>query len=165
MKPPTATQINLLQICRRQLWLHSNELRMEHTSEAVYEGKMIGEQSYGRRAGRWREVDLGHIKIDHYDPVGRVVREVKKSNRLEAAYVAQVKYYIHELERRGEAGIRGLIEYPRLRRITEVEFKDEDRALVEGWIAEIGRILSGPCPELVKKSYCRTCSYREFCYV
>ncbi len=161
----TATQINLYHVCHRQLWLHSHELRMEHTSEIVYEGKLIGENSYPRRAGRWREVNLGHIKIDHYDPVERVVKEVKKSDRLEAAYIAQVKYYIYELERSGRKGVRGLIEYPKLRRTTEVAFTDQDRKLVAAWIAEIRRILDGPCPALVKKTYCRTCSYREFCYV
>ena len=42
MKHVTATLINLYHICKRELWLHSNEIRMEHTSDTVTEGKLSG---------------------------------------------------------------------------------------------------------------------------
>ena len=161
----TATQINLYHVCWRQLWLHSHEIRMEHTSGLVAEGKVIGESTYGRRPGRWRELVIGNLKIDHYDARNRVVKEVKKSDRLEAAYIAQVKYYLHVLERAGMAGVTGLIEYPTLRRTTHVRLEDPDRQTIAGWEAEIERLLAQGCPPVIHKSYCRTCSYREFCYV
>ncbi|HRJ14296.1 MAG TPA: CRISPR-associated protein Cas4 [Saprospiraceae bacterium] len=165
MNLPTATQINLYHVCHRQLWLHSHEIRMEQESDMVYEGKLIGENTYARRSNQWREVDLGHIKIDHYDPRNKIVKEVKKSNKLEAAYIAQVKYYIYYLERNGEQDVTGLIEYPKLRRTVEVELTDDDRHLIPLWQDEIRKILdSDECPTLVRKNYCKTCSYHDFCY-
>lgn len=162
---PTATQINLFHVCERQLWLHSNEIRMEQESDMVYEGKLIGENTYSRRAQQWREVDLGHIKIDHYDWKNKIVKEVKKSNRLEKAYVAQVKYYIFYLEQNGEQDVSGIIEYPKLKRATQVLLTDEDRRIIPLWQDEIRKLIeSDICPALVKKTYCKTCSYFDFCY-
>lgn len=41
-----ATLINYYHICYRKLWLHANGITMEHTSDIVYEGKLIGEDTY-----------------------------------------------------------------------------------------------------------------------
>ena len=38
----TATHINYYHVCHRKLWLFSNGIQMEHTSETVQEGKLIG---------------------------------------------------------------------------------------------------------------------------
>ena len=45
-----ATLINILHICYRELWLHAHVIRMEHTSDIVSEGRLIGEESYPQRA-------------------------------------------------------------------------------------------------------------------
>lgn len=162
----TATQINLYHVCTRQLWLHSNEIKMEQESDLVYEGKLIGENTYSKRAQQWKEVDLGHIKIDHYDKKNKIVKEVKKSNKLEHAYVAQIKYYIYYLEKNGEEDVNGLIEYPRLRKTVGIKMTEQDRQRIPLWQKEIQKIInSSHCPTLVPKPYCKTCAYHDFCFI
>ena len=86
---------------------------MEDNSASVAVGKQVDRHSYARRARKWTQLDLGHLKIDHFDPVARVVKETKKSSKLEHVHVAQVKYYLRALELRGVLGVTGLLEYPR----------------------------------------------------
>ncbi|MGB4577171.1 MAG: Dna2/Cas4 domain-containing protein, partial [Paludibacter sp.] len=63
----TATHINLYNVCKRELWLHANEIRFEHTSDLVYEGKLIHETSYPQRSERYEELEIDGIKLDYYD--------------------------------------------------------------------------------------------------
>jgi CRISPR-associated exonuclease Cas4 len=162
----TATHINLYHVCHRELWLHANEIRMEHTSDIVYEGKLIGETSYPQRAEKYTELEMDGIKIDFYDSVNKVVHEIKKSNKLEQAHVAQVKYYIYVLERNGIGGVTGILEYPKLRQTETVILTDEDRILIPVWEKEIEQIVEAEnCPELIKKGICKSCSYFDFCFV
>jgi CRISPR-associated exonuclease Cas4 len=116
----TATLINLYHICHRELWLHANGVRMEHTSDTVYEGKLIGETTYPQRPEKYTEIEIGGSKIDFYDAKNKVVHEIKKSNKAEEAHEWQVKYYIWLLQQNGIEGATGILEYPKLRQITEV---------------------------------------------
>lgn len=162
----SATLISYLHLCHRKLWLHARHIRMEHNSQAVAEGKFIGETTYQRRAHKWKELNLGGSKIDHFDPQTNTIREVKKSAKLEHAHVAQVKYYLYLLEERGIEQARGLIEYPKQRKTREVVLDEVSRKEVEGWTREVERIIAlSDCPDLVKKSYCRSCSFYDFCFV
>ncbi len=163
----SASHITYYHLCHRKLWLHHRGMRMEDNSQAVAEGQLIGKTTYTRRPQRWRELDLGPLKIDHYDPHTNTVREVKKSPKLEHAHIAQVKYYLYAMEKRGIHGARGVIEYPKHRRTTEVSpLTDADRREIMGWEAEVQRIVSLPqCLPLVKKGYCRNCAFRDFCFV
>ena len=162
----TASHITYLLLCPRKLWLHARGMRMEDNSNAVAAGKLLGKTTYPRRHQKYRELDLGNLKIDHYDPRENLVREVKKSPKLEHAHVAQVKYYLRALERRGVQGARGLIEYPSQRRSTQVELTAADRHEIDRWETEVRRICELPhCPPLEKKTYCRNCAFRDFCYV
>jgi CRISPR-associated exonuclease Cas4 len=54
----TGTQINYYYICHRKLWLFSHGLNMEQTSDAVYLGKMIGEESYDREK---KEIQIDNL--------------------------------------------------------------------------------------------------------
>lgn len=162
----SASHITYYHLCHRKLWLHHRGMRQEDNSQAVGEGKLIGKQSYARRASRWRELDLGFLKIDHFDPKAKLVREVKKSAKLEHAHVVQVQYYLYMLEKAGITGVRGVVEYPKQRRSRDVELTEAVRQDILGWEAEIERIASlEQCPELVKKSYCGKCAYRDFCFI
>jgi CRISPR-associated exonuclease Cas4 len=48
-----ATLINLYHVCHREMWLHANGIRMEHTSDTVYDGKLLHETSYPQRAEKY----------------------------------------------------------------------------------------------------------------
>src|ERR1044072_8241024 len=98
---PTANHIDYYFICHRKLWLFANGITMEHTSDIVAEGKLIGKTSYPGRAEKFTEVEVDGVKIDFYDARNKVIHEVKKSNRVEHAHIAQVKYYIYKLTRKG----------------------------------------------------------------
>ena len=161
----TATHINYYHICCRKLWLFSNSITMEQTSDLVMEGKLIGESTYPQRAERYTEVEFEGVKIDFYDAKNRVVHEIKKSSKIEEAHRAQVKYYLWVLENNGIAGARGILEYPKQRHTEGVELTDEDRVLIPKWLAEIGKIIENEvCPKVINKPLCKNCSYFEFCY-
>jgi CRISPR-associated exonuclease Cas4 len=56
--PLTATHINYNIVCQRKLWLFSHDVVMEQTSDVVFEGKLIGENSYTQRAERYTEIAM-----------------------------------------------------------------------------------------------------------
>jgi len=161
----TGTHIAYFHLCHRKLWLFHNSIQMEHTSELVAEGKFIGETSYPQRAERWQEIQIEGIKIDHYDAVQHIVREVKKSNKKEEAHIAQVKYYLHVLRRNGIAATKAILEYPKLRITEEVTLTPEDAAEVTQWEQEVEAIISREvCPLVINKPMCKKCAYYDFCY-
>ena len=161
----SGTLINLYHVCKRELWLHANGIRMEHTSDTVAEGKLIHETSYDDRATRYEEVEIGGSKIDFYDPTEKVIHEIKKSDSMEEAHLWQVKFYIWLFEQEGIDGVTGIIEYPTMRHRERVILTQEDRATLAETIAKIELLVQGDkCPPLEKKSICKRCSYFDFCY-
>ena len=142
----TATLVNLYNVCKREMWLHANGVRFEHTSDLVFEGKLIHEDSYPQRSGKYEEI-------------------IKKSNKVEAAHEWQLKYYIYVFERNGIEGVTGVLEYPTLRKTQEVVLSDVDRERIQEMEVDIQRIISDDdCPPLQKRGICRNCSYFDFCY-
>lgn len=162
----TGTHFNYYMVCHRKLWLFSNSLQMEQTSDIVYEGKLIHETSYNQRSEKYTEVELDGIKIDFYDANNKVVHEVKKSNKVEKAHEWQLKYYMYVLEKAGINGVTGILEYPRLRKKTEIllsEVDIEEIKLAEKKIIDICN--SEACPNTINTKICKNCSYYDFCYV
>lgn len=160
-----ATLINLYNVCQRELWLHANGIRFEHTSDLVLEGKLIHEDSYPQRSEKYEEIELDGIKVDYYDTKSKVIHEIKKSNKVEKAHEWQVKYYLYVFEQNGIEGVTGLLEYPVLRKTHPVILSDLDREKIEAMKKDIEKIVSDEnCPPLIQKSLCRNCSYFEFCY-
>jgi CRISPR-associated exonuclease Cas4 len=163
----TATLISYLHTCQRKLYLHAHEIRMEHTSDLVAEGRLIGETAYDRRADRFTQIELDGAKIDYYDPRTRTVHETKRGRAIEAAHRAQVMYYLYKLHLNGVPDASGIIEYPDLRRTEEVPpLSPQDLLTVAGWEAEVLRIVAlDHCPEVIQKPFCKQCSYHDLCYV
>jgi CRISPR-associated exonuclease Cas4 len=162
----TGTHFNYYQVCKRKLWLFSSGISMEHTSDLVYEGKLIHEESYPQRSERYEELEIDGCKIDFYDARNKVVHEIKKSNKIEIAHEWQVKYYIYVLERNGVNDVTGLLEYPTLRHKNSVELTGEDRIKIKEIEEEIEAIISSDiCPPVIGSKICRSCSYYEFCFV
>lgn len=162
----SGTHIAYFHTCQRKLWLFSNHIRMEHSSQIVAEGKLIGETTYQDRAEKYTELQVGNIKIDYYDAKNKIIHEVKKSDKAEFAHIAQVKYYMYVLRQHGIEGVTAILEYPKMRQKQVVEWEDEDEREVSGWVKDIHKLLSeDTCPGLTKKPICRKCSYYDFCYV
>lgn len=138
---------------------------MEHTSDLVYEGKLIHEESYPRRSERYEEVELDGIKVDYYDAKNKVIHEIKKSDKVEQAHEWQLKYYIYVFERNGVDGVSGILEYPKLRKTNEVLLSEVDRNIIREMEQDIQQIIdSEDCPPIENKRICKNCSYYEFCY-
>lgn len=167
-----ATHTTYYHLCLRKLWLFDHGIRMEHTSDAVYEGKMIGETAYGERAEKNRELQLelpdglGFIRLDYYDAAAKTVHETKKSDKMEAAHIAQLKFYLWVLEANGVTEPQGIIEYPKLRHKAHVSLSDDDRQEIPRWIKDIERICAlEQCPPPEQKPICKNCAYYEYCFV
>lgn len=164
---PTATLIAYFHTCHRKLWLHAHEIRMEHTSDLVAEGKLIGETSYDRRADKYTQVEFEGIKIDFFDPKTNIVHETKRGRSMDEAHRAQVRYYLYKLWKHGIRGASGVIEYPDLRKTESVPpLTSEEITEMENCETQVVRIIAQEvCPPVIKKPYCRQCSYCDLCYV
>lgn len=162
---PTGTHFNYYQLCHRKLWLFANGINMEHTSDAVYDGKLIHEGSYPQRPERLEEVAIEGIKVDFFDAKRKVIHEIKRSSKVERAHEWQVKYYIYVFERNGIEGCTGLLEYPTMRKTMPVVLTDDDREEIKRMEKDIQTIIeSDNCPPLTKMRICKSCSYYDFCY-
>ena len=162
----TGTHIAYLFVCHRKLWLFANGIQMEQTSNIVAEGKLIAETTYLDRARKYTELAIEGIKIDFYDAANKVVHEVKKSDKVEQAHIAQVKYYLAILVRNGIQKPSAIIEYPKLKQRELLDWDDHYLEDAKKWEVEIENIVSSEvCPQVINKPICKSCSYYEFCYV
>jgi len=162
----TGTHFNYYFVCKRKLWLFANGINMEHTSDLVYEGKLIHETSYPQRSERYEELEIDGCKIDFYDANNKVVHEIKKSDKIESAHEWQVKYYIYVLEKNGISGVTGILEYPTLRHTCKVELSENDKDYIMKIESEITETVNADsCPACINSRICKSCSYYEFCYI
>jgi CRISPR-associated exonuclease Cas4 len=157
----SGTEFNYYHICHRKLWLFSHDIQMESNSDAVFQGKLIHEHSYERKR---KEIMIdGAIRIDFMED--GVVHEVKKSDRMEESHTAQTLYYIYCLRQKGIDIRRGIINYPKQRRTTEVELSPEKELEIAGDMEGVRRIIAlDQPPEVLNSKICRKCSYEDFCY-
>lgn len=162
----TGTHFNYYFLCKRKLWLFSNGISMEQTSDLVFEGKLVQETTYPQRPERFEEVEIEGVKIDFYDAKNKIIHEIKKSDKVEEAHEWQVKYYIFILEKNGIDNVSGVLEYPLLRRTNKVFLSSIDKEKISEIITEIRKIIeSEKCPDIINSKICKSCSYYEFCYV
>jgi len=159
----TGVYVNYYEVCRRKLWLFSKNITMEDKSDLVAIGKLIDEHSYSR--------EEKHIAIDNtinIDFIGSqgIIHEVKKSKSIEKADISQVKYYLYYLEKRGIHNLKGVIDYPKMKRKVEVLLADNDIGHIETMLAAIREILGQERPPAVKKTrICKQCAYNELCFI
>ena len=137
----TATQINLYHVCKRELRLHANGMTMEHSSDIVYEGKLLHETVYPQRSERYEELEIGGCKIDFFDAKNKVVHEIKKSDKVDTAHEWQVKYYIYILEQNGINEVTGILEYPALRKTDKVILSETDHIRIKEILKDIQEIV------------------------
>jgi CRISPR-associated exonuclease Cas4 len=161
----TGTHINYYFSCHRQLWLFANNIQMEHTSDSVYEGKLIHETSYPQRSTRYEEIEIGGIKIDFYDAKNKTIHEIKKSPKLREAHIWQLKYYIYVFNEMGVDGVTGILEYPKERKTEEVYLSSIDIDRIIEIEIEIKKIINSEnAPNKIQKTRCNNCSYYDFCF-
>jgi len=135
---------------------------MEQNSELVALGKLLHEDSYKREK---KEIQIGPIKIDFIGKNG-VVHEIKKTPSIEEAHIWQVKYYLWYLKNLGVENVRGELNYPKLKKIKEVELTNEDCDEIENILKRIQEIIdSDEIPNVISKARCKKCSYYELCYI
>jgi len=151
-------------VCKRKLWLFSHGIDFERFSDDVEIGKIISESFFKKE--KLKEVEIGSAKIDFIKVKDEIiVNEVKKSKKLEEAYIWQTKFYIYALQKLGINAKRGIIHYPKLLKKIEVELFEEDKIKMKEAISKIEEIkyLEKP-PGVQEKPYCKKCAYYEFCF-
>jgi CRISPR-associated exonuclease Cas4 len=162
----SGTHFNYYHVCKRKLWLFAAGIFMEHTSDLVYEGKLIHEKSYPQRTERYEELEIDGCKIDYYDSHNKIIHEIKKSDKIESANEWQLKYYIFILKSNEIHGVTGILEYPALRHKSKVVLTNDDSIKIQKIKTEIETIISSDnCPSRIDSKICRNCSYYEFCYI
>lgn len=161
----TGTHFNYYNVCKRKLWLFANSITFEHTSDLVYEGKLIHEECYPQRSAKYEEIEIDGVKVDFYDSRNKIIHEIKKSDKVETAHEWQLKYYIYVFEKNGICDVNGILEYPKLRETKRISLSDVDRKELDLMRDEIMFIVeSNQCPPRIKKGICKNCSYFEFCF-
>ncbi|MBC7074017.1 CRISPR-associated protein Cas4 [Candidatus Parcubacteria bacterium] len=157
----TGTQVNYFLVCARKLWFFSKGFNMEQTSDLVYFGQVLDNESYQREL---KNIIIdGRIQIDFFKKTLEV-HEVKKSKKLEKPHLYQLLYYLYYLKQKGVI-VKGVINYPLLRKKEIIELTTEREKEVERILKSISEILSKDKPPTVKqKTYCKKCSYYQLCY-
>lgn len=147
---------------------------MEHTSDTVYDGKILHEASYPQRNERHSELSIEAKcddvdlfgKIDFYDARKKIIYETKRSDKIEDAHEWQVKFYLWLLKLNGIDEATATLEYPLLRHISRVELSEKDIADLRETIIRIRRLKElDQCPQVINAKICKSCSYFELCYI
>jgi len=135
-------------------------MEMEIESDLVLLGKLLHETGYTRK---FKEVQIGRIKIDFLERGGEI-HEIKRSRRIEKAHLYQLLYYLYYLKRLGVA-VKGVLHYPLLKRLVDVELTEEKEKEMEKILEDMQQVIdSAEPPPVEKKPYCRHCSYFELCW-
>lgn len=158
----TGTEVGYFFICKKKLWWFAHGVEMEHGSDRVKLGKLVHEESYSRRR---KELNVDDRIVIDWREDG-VIHEVKLTDRMERAHEMQLLYYLFYLKReKGIEGVRGQIDYPRLRETKQVELTPEREQEIERALAEMREIVASKrAPEVDWMRICAACSYAELCW-
>jgi len=161
----TGTQINYYLICPTKLWLFTHQITMEDESEKVQIGKYIHETAYARE--KKNVIIDDKIALDFVRQGDKlIICEVKKSMKLEKAHLYQLYYYLYYLHKiKGIEEVEGLLLYPEQRTKKKIKLTEAITHELEIMLSEINKIIKSPqMPKPVRKSYCKSCAYFEFCW-
>lgn len=159
----SGTMFSYYFICKRKMWLHFNQISLESNHENVKLGKVLDQNSYKREIKNIRINN--EINIDYFAKE-KTVHEIKKSNRMEESHLWQVKYYIYYLNKLGLENIKGVIDYPLLRKKRNVELLKEDTLRINSILKSIELINQNNIPNIPRKvNFCKKCAFYEFCYI
>ncbi|AVQ24520.1 CRISPR-associated protein Cas4 [Fusobacterium periodonticum] len=162
-KDITGLMVYYYEVCKRKLWYFTNEIQLEENNSNVILGKLLEENTYTRDE---KKINIdGVINID-FIRSKKILHEIKKSNSIEPASILQVQYYLYYLEKKGLIGLKGVLDYPLLKKTVEVNLTDNDRKNLENIIIGIKEILGKESPPILeKKNICKKCAYFDLCFV
>jgi CRISPR-associated exonuclease Cas4 len=158
----TGTEVGYYFVCVKKLWWFAHGVEMERGDDRVALGRLVHRESYGRRK---KELNIDDRIVLDWREDG-VIHEVKLTDSMERAHEMQLLYYLYYLKhRKGVEGLRGQIDYPKLRETRAVELTPEREREVEGALREMDVIVrSARAPEVGWMKVCRACSYAELCW-
>jgi CRISPR-associated exonuclease Cas4 len=157
----TGTEVGYYFICRKKLWWFHHGIEMERENNRVKLGKVVHENSYGRRK---KEISIDNKIVLDWQSDG-VIHEVKLSDKMEQAHEFQLLYYIYYLKQKGIENLTGQIDYPKLRQTQTVELTAEKEADLENALREMEQITDAENPpEVEYMKICNSCSYSELCW-
>jgi len=134
---------------------------METESDRVKLGKVVHENSYGRKK---KEISIDNKIVLDWQADG-IIHEVKLTDKMEQAHEFQLLYYIYYLKQKGIENLKGQIDYPKLRQTQTVELTAEKEAELEKALEEMEKITEAENPPEVEfMNICRSCSYAELCW-
>lgn len=160
----TGTQIAYTVLCETKLWYFSHFIRMEQGSDLVAQGKILNENAFQREKKDKTIDDKISIDIIRKEN-GILLREIKKSKKLEKAHIFQLLYYLYFLKQKGILATGELV-YPLSREVKNVELTEQAEKDLLSVMEKTKNIVSlGKPPPPNKKPYCRKCSYFNLCWV
>ena len=151
--------------CHRELWYFGNQINMNYDNDFISMGKLIHEESYKREKKNILIDDT--IAIDFIKKRGELtIYEIKKSSKLEDPAKYQLYYYLWYLKNNLGEIVRGEVVYPKEKTSEILELTPELEKELELIIEEIPKIINRRSPPpIIKKPYCKNCSYYILCYV
>jgi CRISPR-associated exonuclease Cas4 len=157
----TGTEVGYFFICKKKLWWFAHGVQMEQESDRVKVGKLVHEESYGRKK---KEINIDDKIVLDWREDG-VIHEVKLTDKMEEAHEMQLVYYLYYLKLKGVEGLRGQIDYPKLKQTKTVELTPELERKIEAALEEMKSIVeSKRAPKVEWMKICRSCSYAELCW-
>jgi CRISPR-associated exonuclease Cas4 len=157
----TGTEVGYYFVCVKKLWWFAHGVEMEQQSDRVRMGRLVHTESYGRKK---KELNIDDLIVLDWREDG-VIHEVKLSDSMERAHEMQLLYYLFYLKLKGVEGLRGQIDYPKLRETKTVELTPEREREIEDALAEMKRIVNlRTVPDVEWMKICRSCSYAELCW-
>ncbi len=157
----TGTQINYYLVCKRKLWLFSHHIELEKESDLVKLGQILHEERYQKRL---KEIQIDRIKIDFIENKSEI-HEIKRSKKMENAYLFQLLYYIYFMKKNFNLIMRGVLNYPLLRKKIQIELTIDKEKELQEILLDIKLIIEKEKPpEPLWKNYCKSCAYRDLCW-
>ncbi|RYL93713.1 CRISPR-associated protein Cas4 [Sporolactobacillus sp. THM19-2] len=148
-------------VCKRKLWLYSKNINLAPDNDKVLEGAVLHDRAYRQVKERDIHID-NQIQIDAIDK--QYIREVKNSSKMIEADQWQLIFYLYELKKRG-INKKGLIQYTKERKTEEIELTPNKVTELKKMVNEIEQIIyQTKPPKFVKKRYCKSCAYHDFCF-
>ncbi len=157
----TTTIFHSYQICPCEVQFCPHDVGSYMESSYLALGRLVHETSYQRSR---KEILVDQLlKIDLFR--GELLAEVKKSSRHIEAARLQLAYYLYYLKHEKGLEFEGILLFPKERKTEKVQLTPELEEKIELLLDEMRPLLMSDKPPPAKRiKYCRTCSFRDYCW-